>query len=207
MQQPQHSLIANRRHGAMSPERMTGIMFVALLHVAAISALIFGLKQHYFPERIPGPTVVDFLPPKPPPPQPPIKVTLIKPIGPTAPEPKIPTIQDQDSHTIHVGLTPPTGGGDGVALQGITSTHTIPPYPAAELRLGVEGTVLLRLTVTPQGTVSAAEVERSSDDKGLDDAAIAWVIAHWRYQPATQNGQPVAAMTRASLVFNVKSAR
>jgi protein TonB len=55
--------------------------------------------------------------------------------------------------------------------------------------------------------VTNAQIEQSSGSNDLDSAAVQWVVAHWRYKPATQNGQPVVSTTEAAVVFNLKNAR
>lgn len=47
-----------------------------------------------------------------------------------------------------------------------------PAYPAAAAARGEEGTVVLRLTVAPDGTVQDAEVKTSSGHAELDRAAL-----------------------------------
>ncbi len=85
----------------------------------------------------------------------------------------------------------------------IASTHTIPSYPPLDRRLGHEGKVRLKLTIDEQGSVNDAVVEQSSGFGGLDAAAIAWVKDHWRYQPATRDGKPVAATAQADVTFRL----
>jgi protein TonB len=65
--------------------------------------------------------------------------------------------------------------------------------------------VLLRLAINADGQVSDAEIVRSSGYDELDEAAAIWVKAHWRYLPALQNGQPVAATTTALVTFRLTS--
>jgi protein TonB len=89
------------------------------------------------------------------------------------------------------------------ALISVTATHTTPPYPPIARRIGAEGKVTLRLTVTPEGRVSEAEVVNSSGRDDLDQTAQAWIIAHWTYKPASANGVPVASKTLASVTFSL----
>jgi protein TonB len=74
-------------------------------------------------------------------------------------------------------------------------------------RIGKEGTVVLDITVSAEGSVQNVSISKSSGDDDLDEAAMSWVREHWRYQPATQNGQPVAAQSEAQVVFSLKQAR
>lgn len=68
-----------------------------------------------------------------------------------------------------------------------------PPYPVAAIRLGQQGTVLLRIRVDSQGNPVAVSIEKSSGSRVLDQAARQQVLRHWRFVPALVDGQAVAA--------------
>lgn len=89
----------------------------------------------------------------------------------------------------------------------IAATHTQPPYPMIAVREGQQGTVQLNISVAADGSVQDVSVTESSGSQALDDAAIEWIKEHWRYRPATRNGQAVVANTRADVVFNLQQAR
>ena len=75
------------------------------------------------------------------------------------------------------------------------------------VRLAEEGVVRLRLAITPQGAVSEATILRSSGYDNLDQAARDWILAHWRYRPATRGDAAVASTTEVQVNFNLKDAR
>ena len=89
----------------------------------------------------------------------------------------------------------------------LTATHTVPPYPPIARRLGVEGKVTLRLTVSAEGRVSAAEIVTTSGRDDLDQTAEQWIMAHWFYKPALANGTPVASKARATVTFSLTNER
>jgi protein TonB len=89
----------------------------------------------------------------------------------------------------------------------IAATHTIPDYPMLLRRQGVEGKVTLRLNVLADGSVGKADVVTSSGNAQLDETAQSWVVAHWRYHPATDKGQAVAGTTSATVVFRLADQR
>jgi protein TonB len=62
-------------------------------------------------------------------------------------------------------------------------------YPDFEKRAGLEGTVVVRFVVTPDGRAEDIAVARGVSP-GLDAAAIAGVRRQ-RFTPGRQNGQPV----------------
>jgi len=93
-----------------------------------------------------------------------------------------------------------------VPAAAIAGTHTLPPYPPMARRLGREGGVVLDILIGTDGRVSSASIAASSGLVELDEAARAWVLSHWRYRPATQNGRPIAERTRVKVVFNLSQA-
>ena len=97
--------------------------------------------------------------------------------------------------------------GPTLPLRALASTHTIPPYPPLGIRLAHQGTAKLRITVDEHGDVVSADLIQSSGHEELDAAAVAWVKAHWRYQPAVQDGHPVSATTDAVVMFRLDQTR
>ena len=87
-----------------------------------------------------------------------------------------------------------------------SSTHTVPPYPPIARRMGAEGKVTLRLTVSAEGRVTQAEIVTSSGREELDQAAQAWIVAHWTYRPARTTGPPVASQVLATVTFSLADA-
>jgi len=212
MQRPQHMSVAANRY---SPERIGGIAFVAVLHVALIWALAAGLAQRIalaIPKEITAvviPKQVEEAKPPPPPAQ------LQQPTLPQVTPPDIEVNTPAPAPAISVQMTPhpvtpavPVNPSPvSTAVTGVTSTHTIPPYPEMERRMGHEGTVTLKIQIDNTGNVTDAQVEQSSGSQALDQAAVEWVKAHWKYKPAIQNGTAVAATSEAAVKFSLKNAR
>lgn len=215
MNRPLHAISESRR-SQMSPERIVSIGFVVALHIALIYALITGLAQRIalqLPKELQAVVIpVQEQETQPPPPQ----AQLQKPTLPTIAPPEIQVQQQQQVQTpITVQTAPqPTTPVAPVNpspvstnASGIMNTHTIPPYPEMERRMGREGTVTLRIQIDTTGNVTDAQVENSSGDQALDQAAVDWVKAHWKYKPAIQNGTAVAATSEAAVKFSLKTAR
>ncbi|NLC60045.1 MAG: energy transducer TonB [Gammaproteobacteria bacterium] len=78
-----------------------------------------------------------------------------------------------------------------------------PEYPVEALRTRQEGTVLLRVEVDAQGRAAAVEVERSSRSRELDRAARD-AVSQWTFQPAIQDGVPVASTVTVPVDFQVE---
>jgi periplasmic protein TonB len=191
--------------------RLPLFALAAILQVAALSLIMTGLG-HYMP--IPSGGLI-FTPDVKQPtidPLPPIEPAIPKNI-PTVPTPVVGNFTtDRGPNTITVAskepdkpVTSQPAPPDHAAV-GIASTHTTPPYPATAIRQGLEGKVLLKLTVLETGRVAKAEIVSSSGSEALDQAAQAWIMAHWAYRPALDHGQPVASQTLASVAFNLKDA-
>lgn len=102
---------------------------------------------------------------------------------------------------------PPVARGIDRALASIAGTHTVPPYPPIARRIGVEGKVTLRLTVSAEGKVTAAEIVTSSGREDMDQGAQQWIVAHWAYRPALNNGVPTVSHTLATVIFSLVNER
>ena len=188
--------------------RIVWLLFAGLLQVALVYALIVGLDikiQPFVDHRVEGEVILDRTRTPLPPPEP---TRVIEPTQVTVVKPTIEIAGDgMGRDTAITAVTGPvTGGPVAVAARSIMSTHTKPPYPRLSLLLGEQGTVVLRLTISAQGTVQAATVVRSSGYGGLDEAAQAWVVRHWRYKPATMGGQPVASTADVAVQFDLRNA-
>lgn len=77
-----------------------------------------------------------------------------------------------------------------------------PPYPESKLLTGEEATLRLRLTIDEHGRVIGVDPVGPVDRTFLD-AARRYLMAHWRYSPATQEGQPVSTSLVVTLKFQL----
>jgi len=77
-----------------------------------------------------------------------------------------------------------------------------PPYPESKLLAGDEAVLNLRLAIDEQGHVVAVDPVGRADRIFLD-AARRYLIAHWRYKPATRDGHPVASSLTITLRFEL----
>ena len=79
---------------------------------------------------------------------------------------------------------------------------TEPAYPAQDVRLGNEGTVLLSVYVLPDGTVGDVRLVETSGYPRLDASALA--EAHrWRFKPGTEDGKPAAMWKQLPITFRL----
>ena len=68
-------------------------------------------------------------------------------------------------------------------------------------RMGVQGTVVLRVHVDANGSVISADVQRSSGFELLDDSAVRTVRDQWRFVPARLNDGPVESWVEGPIRF------
>ena len=109
-----------------------------------------------------------------------------------------------------------SGVGAGVRLQAGVASETpvrvggnIPPprkirdvpavAPRAARDAGVVGTVILEITIDPEGAVRDARVLRSIS---LLDAAALEAVRQWRYEPTMLNDRPVSVLLTVPITFD-----
>lgn len=84
------------------------------------------------------------------------------------------------------------------------SSNRTPPYPRLALSNGEEGTVVLRVLVTAEGTAGAVEIRTSSGYPLLDESARR-TVQTWRFKPATVDGKPVAEWYQVPIPFKLQN--
>jgi TonB family protein len=190
--------------------RLATIAIVVGIHVAVIAAFMLSLHPNFFPKETPGPIQSRVI----------IEPKHTDDAFTKAPAVTLRTVDttEPDKPVIQIEETPPSSGIGAVqgppigpinplirdfGPRAIAGTHTIPDYPPLDTRLGHEGSVMLRLAIDERGTVVDAVVERSSGYASLDKAAADWVKAHWRYYPATHNGDAMASAAEVTVSFHL----
>jgi TonB family protein len=80
--------------------------------------------------------------------------------------------------------------------------HRVEPvYPEQAKSIGLQGIVKLSITINEEGFVYELKVE--SGHPILVEAAIE-AVKQWQYSPTLLNGEPVAAQTMVTVIFNLK---
>jgi TonB family protein len=87
--------------------------------------------------------------------------------------------------------------GDGVKTPRVV-TKTPPVVPEAALASGIAGDVVLSVVVDRDGRVATARVV--SGPAGLRNAALE-AVQQWSYEPAIQDGRPVAVQIYVTVDF------
>jgi len=203
----------------VSAVRWTGLVVVALLHLAVLK---FLLDYRLLPVPAGLPSIfVDLI--APPPPAPPPKVEAPKPpprkqVEPRpaprqmiAEAPAVPTdyVVPEPSKQAEPAPVPqlapvsvpqpapkPTPAGPvriSAELALVCPERRAPAYPSVSRRMGEAGLVVLRVELSEAGLVARAQVEKSSGHARLDEAALA-AVKTWQCNPATREGKPVRAI-------------
>ena len=111
----------------------------------------------------------------------------------TAPSPPP---QEDTAPVKEVASTPP--------LYQAAYLHNPPPvYPLSAKRRGMEGKVLLRAEIQPDGMCSRVELKKSSGWELLDQAALE-AVKHWRFEPARRGAQAVVEWAEIPINFSLQ---
>jgi len=78
-----------------------------------------------------------------------------------------------------------------------------PAYPALAKRMGLEGTVRLKVLISREGSALKIEIAQSSGHEILDKAATE-AVRNWRFTPAHQGDSPVDEWVQVPVVFRLK---
>ena len=75
-------------------------------------------------------------------------------------------------------------------------------YPKEALDANFQGAVQLEILIDETGRVREAKV-RKDPGRGLGDAAVRSLLAHFRFSPGRLHGQPVAAWWTFTVVYEL----
>ena len=206
----------------------TGFMMVVLLHAAVFAALILikgpAFVRTVYPDTqifdVPLPREPDPIPPPPetrhPQPQQHQEVidhpeTAVNTNGTTGPAVDthsnttvFDTGQPQRIELARVELPPPPVRRDAEidpAYRGALQ----PPYPASMVRLNLDGEVRVRVTIGPDGRVTAVQLI-SATNPAFWAVTEHQALTRWRFRPATVDGRPVESSKVMNLHFQLQDA-
>lgn len=193
-------------------QKIFGLAFAVAMEAAIIYALLASLgyaPKPAIPPIMTGTLIPDETrtadPPPPPPPvfQAPVAIPLEPVVTLTYVPPQETAITAPSDPTREQASLPPPPIKFTQA-RALLAARAIPDYPPVSRRLGEQGTLRLRLSISADGAVKDAIVEQSSGYPRLDSAAVEWVKGHWRYQPAMEGTRPVASMLSAFVTFKLQ---
>lgn len=122
---------------------------------------------------------------------------------PAAPVPAPPTIASTSSAPVPSAPTAPAPVSAPRFDAGYLD-NPAPPYPGLSRRVGEEGRVLLRVFVHSDGSAAQVELRQSSGFSRLDAAALE-TVRRWRFVPARQGEENVAAWVLVPITFSLRS--
>lgn len=74
--------------------------------------------------------------------------------------------------------------------------------PQRALEAGIEGSVLLRVTLSTEGSITAVLVQQSSGHASLDAAALK-AVRSWSFMPAQRDGKSVPSIVQLPVRFKI----
>lgn len=200
----------------MLSRRALVFLGIVALHVGFVYVLNAGLAQQAI-EQVFGPIETKMIEEvkdeeeKPPPPPPKIETTP----PPFVPPPDISIdLPVETSTTTAISATtqkpvakppPPVVSNKVAARQNPKRPFSITEddYPPQSKRLGEEGSVVLRLFIAEDGSMTDVQVVTSSGFPRLDEAAVK-KAKRWRAIPATEGGKPVASVMDFKVTWKIK---
>jgi protein TonB len=219
---------------ASQQQGLTGTKLVALIIALAIvggigAVMVIGLAINAIKKEIERVTTVDIEEPPPPeepdePPPPPEETAPPPPVAPPPPisiAPTPPQIQTQST------IPPPAPPARVIPPPAPAGPPPAPPapsqargartknerswaariqenYPARALREEIEGTVGVRVSVTPDGRATGCSVTASSGSDILDSAACAGMERYARFDPALDNaGNPTTGSYSTRITYKL----
>ena len=208
----------------MSGNRLTALIVVAILHVIVGYALVTGLAYSAFQkvkERVETFDVKEEKPPEEPPPPPdqplppppivapPPPITFDRPAAPIVQTVPVAPPPAPIFTTAAPAPPPPPpvaskARGAKPKGQGSWAARIQDNYPSAALRKEIEGTVGVRVTVGPDGRVSACSVSSGSGSSDLDSAACDGMTRYARFDPALDaGGSPTSGSFSTRIVYKI----
>lgn len=122
------------------------------------------------------------------------KITNQKNVEPQSPEP-VSSVQAGSPES-----SDPYGSTTGADVRpAIEITLLDPPISRSEIPRGIEGDVVVEITIDEQGYVTATKLLKGLGD-GIDDKILA-TTRNWHYRPATRDGVPIPSKQDAHWHF------
>lgn len=206
-----------------SPFQRSGLLGAVIgLHVAV--GLIVVTAKTVVPQIMEMPLVVDMLPapvemkqPQPKPQPQPAKPTPQKPVSTpkqatpalettqsTVPAPAAPVAAPAESKP--TPAAPSTAASESVSQARFDADYLknpAPAYPPMARRMGEEGKVILRVSVTPQGSADVVEIKTSSGSPRLDESAQK-TVRTWKFIPAKRGDSAVQSWVLVPIIFKLE---
>ena len=79
-----------------------------------------------------------------------------------------------------------------------------PPYPAMAFKMRVEGTVILKALIQPDGKCSEVVIAKTSGNESLDRSALN-TVSQWQFTPAKAQGKEISQWVNIPITFSIKN--
>ncbi len=197
-------------------EHTAAFIGIGLLHLLVLTGLLIARAKPPMPA--PSALMVSFIAEQPKPLEP--KPAEVKPLPQSKPKPKphrVTTTQATPSaiqvppqeDPAPVEEPPPSAPESGPAEPALVPPNFVaaylnnpaPLYPPMSKRLREQGTVFVLVLVSAAGHADEVRVDKSSGYSRLDDAAVDVIKNGWRFVPAKQGDNAVAAWVRIPMSF------
>ncbi len=118
---------------------------------------------------------------------------------------KLPPPEELDLSSLHAIPVPRKGSGEFFAWSRKPELIKVlpPEYPMLAMSAGVEGRILLNVTVGSYGNVEAVAVIESDVTPAMEKAAIAAAV-QFEFAPAMQRDMPVRSMIAVPVWFKLR---
>lgn len=206
----------------MSGNRITALVIVAIIHIVVGYALVTGLAYEAAKKVMQKVTTIDIeeevkkeeTPPPPPPKKdlPPPPIVAPPPMVNLAPAPPPVTVVDTPPPPPPIVLAPPPSAPPPPSQarramakgQANWARRIQDNYPSDALRAEKEGRVGVRVTIGPDGRVTACSVTSPSGTSSLDAAACDGMTRYARFDPALDDaGHPTTGTFATAIVYKL----
>lgn len=116
------------------------------------------------------------------------------------PEPSAPAVSAPDPGLSEDPTPNSTPDGDSADTPPRLVRRAIPVVSAAALEEARAGRVRVRLWLNASGGVDDTQILQSSGSRNLDEDALD-AVRHWRFDPASREGQPVGSIVDETVTF------
>ena len=122
---------------------------------------------------------------------------------PTFPDPPPPLPPGTGTETLKPPIVPPKPVVIGASYDQRFANALQPPYPAAEIRSGNTGRVVIKVLIGTDGRVKQVERVSAASD-AFFAAAERQALTKWRFKPATSDGTPIEQWKTMALRFELQ---
>ncbi|MEM7203531.1 MAG: energy transducer TonB [Planctomycetota bacterium] len=137
-------------------------------------------------------------------PRPHVLLRSVRPPKPPPPKPQAPPTETREAPALETPPPPSLAAARALIAEPLAD-NAPPRYPRVARRRGLEGVVLLDVSLSAGGAVLAVEVARSSGHDVLDRAAVA-AVTRWRYA-VTGDAAATPATIQQEITFALRGPR